>query len=793
MTLAAWLLTPLVFVLITSGASLGFERLLRVRLPDAALVPFGYCVVVVVALFGFWAGLRGLAVTLVVAVLAVAGIASACSDLRGHAARCSGLLAFALAYGLYMLPVVATGHWTWTGYNFVNDTAVQMLLAGHLDDAALANPGFDPATSSTTSEVLRIYLETNYPVGSHAVLAVLDRLVPGGLAPLYQPNLALLGGTAAMALSGVLQRAGVRWHLAALGAAVAVGGNLTFQYALQGNMKELALLAALATAALLADALVTERELGLAVALGLAGATILAVYSAAGAPYLVLLAASVLLALLLRRVAWRWVLKAATVASAALVIAALPALLSLVTFGRVASGTFATPAALQNDLGHLLRPLKDAQVAGVWLTQDYRIAATGTNGALTDALSALVLAAAVIGALGAVRRRVVGPLLVAGPTLAALAILSPRVSPYANGKLLAIASVGVMLLAWFAIARAGRPHRPLAACAGALLCFGVAWSDALAYHGVKLAPTDRMASLRDVGERLEGRGLVLVNEPEEFAKVFATPAQVNASTESITPRQIVLRQPQVFSNRHFDLDLQALEYVEGFPWVVLRRSPEASRPPANFRQTYANEHYVVWKRMDAPTVLEHLPLEGRDGGVGRPSCQEVAALGRRAGAGGRLVASERTPPLVLDTASAAERSPGWGPHPYLPEMVVTATPGYARATVDVRRPGRYRGWVKGSFGRSIEVRVDGRRAGAAKGVDNLGQWHETGDVELGRGRHVLELRRAGGGLAPGDGYLGELGALLLTRVEDAGLRTVEPRDAKSLCGGSYDWIEAVRG
>ena len=38
--------------------------------------------------------------------------------------------------------------------------------------------------------------------------------------------------------------------------------------------------------------------------------------------------------------------------------------------------------------------------------------------------------------------------------------------------------------------------------------------------------------------QLEGRGLVLFNEPEEFAKVFGAPAQVNASTEAITPSSI---------------------------------------------------------------------------------------------------------------------------------------------------------------------------------------------------------------------------------------------------------------
>ena len=35
-------------------------------------------------------------------------------------------------YILVLAPVVASGRWTWTGYNFVNDTSVQLLLAQHL-------------------------------------------------------------------------------------------------------------------------------------------------------------------------------------------------------------------------------------------------------------------------------------------------------------------------------------------------------------------------------------------------------------------------------------------------------------------------------------------------------------------------------------------------------------------------------------------------------------------------------------------------------------------------------------
>ena len=49
----------------------------------------------------------------------------------------AGLAALA-AYALYMAPVALTGHWTWPGYNFVNDTAPNFLYAD-----LLSTPGDD--------------------------------------------------------------------------------------------------------------------------------------------------------------------------------------------------------------------------------------------------------------------------------------------------------------------------------------------------------------------------------------------------------------------------------------------------------------------------------------------------------------------------------------------------------------------------------------------------------------------------------------------------------------------------
>jgi hypothetical protein len=255
-----------------------------------------------------------------------------------------------------------------------------------------------------------------------------------------------------------------------------------------------------------------------------------------------------------------------------------------------------------------------------------------------------------------------------------------------------------------------------------------------------------------------------------------------------------LRTPQGFHALYFDLDQQLLEYVEGFSAIVKRRSPDASRPPANFRLIYSNDWYEVWRRSrNSPRVIEHVPLQDVHQAALAPPCRDVLALAERANEGDRLVAARRPPSVELDTVST-RRSPSWVTHPWMPRMVLTPTPGStAVKTVEVEAPGRYRAWVRGSFGRRIDVIVDGRTIGEARGVNNLGQWLPGGTVQLDAGRHRLQLSRPGGSVSPGDGYRGELGPLVLEPVDDdVQLERVPPSQARRLCGRSWDWIELVR-
>ena len=788
-SLIAWLVLPALLLAVCGGLGLLVQRIASVTLPPGLAAPVGAALAIALALAGYVIGLRGLLTPLLVVALAATGfVLGARAGLRP---RRPGLpaLVWGVTYALYIAPVVLSGHWTWPGYNFVNDTSVQLLLAEWLPEHGRMMPP-EPLVS-TPLDVLRTYISGGYPLGSHALLAAVGGLIPIPLEALYQPFIAAFAGLAAMALLALARPlVGARW--AAFGAILAMASNLLYQYALQGNMKELVTVTSLAMAAAVAgwsvgalrDAEPEERR-GLlvrsAILLALLVAAAINVLSTAGGPYaaLIIVAWPALL-LLARVVPGPAALALALAAGAAVLIAATAAQLStLVSFGEATSATYASPN-LASELGHLARPLELRQTAGIWLIADYRLPPVGIRATLTAIGIWLALALGLVGAVYAIVRRRLAVLAFAVPLVVIMIVVTPRVSPYADAKTYMLMAPGVTLMAAVGAAAVGR-LRPLAGIAAAVvLAAGVVASDALAYHGVQLAPTDRMEALHDLDERYAGQGLILFNEPEEFAKNFLSKTKLDVGAESITPSQTQLRVPQAFAYRWFDLDDITLEWQSGFPLMILRRSPAASRPPANYELDYVNRYYEVWKRRPGPKVLEHLPIQ-------------APFTASRAKRGERLIAATSPPSVRLDPADPDVTPENWRPHPYREGMVLTGGPGTARQRVTVEEPGRYRAWIAGSFGRPIIGAVDGREIGSAQGVNTVGQWHEIGEVELSEGSHELAMTRNGGGLAPGSGFAGELGPMVLQRVEPRRLVEVAPRDAqRELCNRPWDWIERVQ-
>ncbi len=132
-----------------------------------------------------------------------------------------------------------------------------------------------------------------------------------------------------------------------------------------------------------------------------------------------------------------------------------------------------------------------------------------------------------------------------------------------------------------------------AALVGVLVTAAVLAGNALAYHDVQLAPYDRYEEQISIAEQLEGKGPVVFAEYDEFAKHFMRRSQVLSQPEwpfefPINKLNVKGAAAHVEKNRDglhpsfkspLDPDGITPSSLEAASYIVLRRSPTASRPP----------------------------------------------------------------------------------------------------------------------------------------------------------------------------------------------------------------------
>jgi hypothetical protein len=127
--------------------------------------------------------------------------------------------------------------------------------------------------------------------------------------------------------------------------------------------------------------------------------------------------------------------------------------------------------------------------------------------------------------------------------------------------------------------------------------------------------------------------------------------------------------------------------------------------------------------------------------------------------------------------------------------VSPTTAGTATATITVPVSGRYGVWLGGAFRRRVDVRIDGKEAGAERNrLSHAGGFEPFGEPTLSRGSHRVTITYGKADLRPGsDGDPFPLGPFVLSRSTSARpLVHVRPRDARALCRKRLDWIELVR-
>lgn len=559
---------------------------MRSELPGPLLIPLGLAVTIVAGdALTRSALLAPVAAWLLLAAAAV-GLLLGRDRLRRLGDR-PAWIAAALTFAAYGAPIVLSGEPTFAGYVSLDDTATWLAITDRLFDAGNNVDGLDPSTYLAT---LSVTIEKGYPVGSFIPFGAVGTLTGAELAWAFQPYLAFLAATLALAIATLLRPLIESGALRAIAAIVAAQPALLFAYGLWSGIKELTAAALIAALWAILASRSSNRPSGPLLAGALVGLALLSTLSLGGIVWLIPAAAVALLAE--PRVRSLLLSRRALVAAGAL--GALVAIAALAGFRAIPIGAF---NLLDGEvLGNLVEPLEPLQIVGIWPAGDFRL--DPEQATLTWLLIALAALSALAGAGFALRRRAFA---LAGYGIATVAIALLLVaisSPWLGAKTMAIASPAVLALAVAGAARLGGGRLIEGGLAVAVIAVGVGWSNLLAADDARLAPYERLAELERIGSEHAGAGPTLLSEYEPYGARHLLREMDAEATSELRVREIALRNgkhaktgtsPSVRRLRRDDLLV--------YRTLVVRRDPRPNKtPPPPYELLEQGRFYEVWTR-----------------------------------------------------------------------------------------------------------------------------------------------------------------------------------------------------
>jgi hypothetical protein len=788
------LVYPVVLALLCVGAGLLVDRCSGGWLPGALLPSVGVAALIAVSQLTTYVPHLAPATPYVMAAVALAGFALAWPTVRMRARKWRvwrwQVVAPVLAYVLALAPVLLAGRPTFSSYLTLSDSAFHMMgadfLLRHGQDFAHLD------LRNSYGEYINDYYNTGYPSGADTLFGGSAYLLGLPLIWAFQPFNAFVLATAAGPAWVLLRRMGLAGPWAALGALTATVPALVYGYELIGSIKEITSLGLILTLGALVVAhrrWLRGRPAGaIPFALVAAGGM-----SALGAGFAAWVLAAVLV---LAAVAGRGItadpsggsrlLRLIALGVPVTVVAALPTWVNLSKSLNVAQNI-----AVTGGPGNLATPLKATQVFGVWLWESYKHPPAGSDLAITAVLIAFTVIAVLLGAWRLLRRRDFALLGWAVLTLAVWGAITAYSTTWVDAKTLMLTTPVVVLLAWGGVAALrGSPLRLAAPVLALVLFGGVIVSDAMQYHVSDVAPTARYEELESIDHRFAGRGPTLFTDFDEYSMYALRDLDVGGPNFIYAPP--VFAGTAVRYRYPVELDRLPPSSLRSYPLIVTRRDPALARPPASYRLLWQGTYYQVWGRKPAAsTSIAVAPLSGS------PAAQ-CARIERIAGAaaqhGARLVAA-RSPQLVRIALPRSAHPAAWG---RVRGGLQLSTPGRLSATFELPHAGLWDVWPEGQIMPTVSLDIDGHHLASLRaqlgGNSVVLNPMTPVPVSLSAGRHRLTLSRGGFTLAPGEGGSAYLYGLYLAPAGPAAqppLRSVAASHWRSLCGGEYQWVEAV--
>jgi hypothetical protein len=790
------LVYPCVLAILCVGAGLLVDRASGGWLPGMLLGAVGAATLIAVSqLTTYWAAIAP-ATPYALAAIAVAGCALRRSRVRAAVRNWRRyrwqLSVLVLAYLAALAPVLLAGRPTFSSFGILDDSAFHLLGADYLMRHGQDYSHLDLRNSY--GQYIHAYYATGYPSGADTLFGGSAFILGAPLIWTMQPFNAFMLAIASGPAWVLARRLGLAGGWAALATLTAMLSALVYGYELIASVKEIVALGMILTLGALVS--LHPRWLwggpagivpfALVLAGGVAALGVgFGAWALAAVLVLVAVAAGEIRA---GRRRARESLGQLALTAAIVLVGALGTWTGLSRSVHVAQGIATT-----TNPGNLHAPLHLAQVFGTWLTGSYESVPSGALLPISYAIVAITLIAAV---LGAVRSFYLGESALVGWTAAMIALglaLQLLASTWVGAKALLLTSPVIVLLAWcgFAALRSARARLALRAAPALALALvvGVAMSDAMQYHSSNLAPTARYDELATINTRFAGRGPMLYGGFDEYALYQLRDLDLGGVDFMYPPAGAALMGGHGYP---VDLDRVPARVWPAYPLVLTRRDPTASEPPSAYRVVWQGTYYQVWaRRPRAQAASAHLGLSGK-----RPlKCSRARHLARIAAAhSAHIVAA--IPPRAVHVEVARGRHPDWR---YTHPGLVMKGTGQLQSTFSVPHAGSWDLWLKGQLMPTADISVDGRSIGAI-GAQLDGNPHNPEAlpplrVRLAAGRHRLTISRGDSVLAAGAGGWAILHEIFLTPTgapDVDTLRVIPPARWRALCGGRFDWIEAVR-
>jgi hypothetical protein len=240
--IAAWVLFPLVMLVLAGGCGLAVDWAAGRRLPATVLPSAGFALlIVIVSLAARFEKTAELATPAVI-VVAILGYGLGRRRLmavgRDSLARNAWALgAAAFVFCVCAAPMVLSGNATFLGYFVLNDGVFHFSLI-----TQLLSHGHDLSRVPFSSYqfLLSNYINSNYPTGADLPIGIGSRLLGQDVAWLFQPEQALYMVLGALAVFELLSGAISSRPLRALATVVSALAATVFSYYLESSDKEVA-------------------------------------------------------------------------------------------------------------------------------------------------------------------------------------------------------------------------------------------------------------------------------------------------------------------------------------------------------------------------------------------------------------------------------------------------------------------------------------------------------------------------------------------------------------------------